>query len=110
MLWIPFAVIPFFLGAWIATVRDVSRWRWLLFIGVIACVEVIVIGKPSASWNSEQMVTLWVLGVFLPWAVIACLIAFAPYPKKRMFIAIGLPIVYFLNYLFSGIKAVSYSA
>lgn len=96
MLWIPFVISPLILGAGIAAARGVSRPAWLLFVVVIAGIEIALIGKPSASWENKQVILLWALAVFLPWSVVAILIAFAPYPKQRMFASFCLPIVYFV--------------
>jgi hypothetical protein len=96
MLWIFFVFVPLLLGTVIAATRDIPRWRWLLLIAVVMCIQIIVLAKPSQSWGSKQTASLWILEVFLPWCVMACVIAFAPYPKRRIFIAIGFPILYFL--------------
>lgn len=96
MFWILFALVPFILGVGISVVPNTPRWVWLTVIGIIVATEVLMLGKPSSSWNEKQTVTLWVIGVFMPWGVIAGVAVYLPFPRKRYLVALGLPMLYFL--------------
>lgn len=100
MSWVLFVVAPFLLGIGIVAFPSVRRQGWLFFVGMIACIEVVLIGFPSPTWNVKQVVIIWFFGVILPWGIIISLVPFFLRGKNLLLTLVGLPTLYFLLLMF----------
>lgn len=97
MSWIPLLVVPFVLAVGLAVTRAVSQKVWLLVIAAIVFAEIVLVGKPSPSWESKHLISLWAVGIFLPWGIAAIFVAYMPYQRKPLLTALGMPVVYFVS-------------
>ena len=97
MAWLPLIAIPIVLAFALAAVRTASQRVWLLVIAVIALAEIVLVGKPSESWESQHLISLWVFGIFIPRGVAGSFLAYMPYQQKPLLTAIGVPVAYFVS-------------
>ena len=96
MLLIVFAALPIFLGLTIAVLPAITRKAYLFSVVIIVTIQIFALRNPNPIWESSQVVAVWLLVVLVPWGGIACLLAVMPYASKRLLIAIGVPVLYFL--------------
>lgn len=97
MAWLPLIAAPIVLAFALAVVRAASQKVWLLVIAAIVFAEIVLVGKPSASWESKHLISLWAFGIFLPWGIAAIFVTYMPYQQKPLLTALGVPVAYFVS-------------